>query len=294
MINWDMVGALSTIVTGAVALFALLMSLNPEWIADKKLLNRVQRNRKLKDVCLSIILSRCGILVVESDLASCIKVEYRIEQLGWIQKTHLRVSQDYHPELIALESAGIVGRVEQQRVQQLSLNAFNGYQLTGEGNRFFDKAEKHLLKNFPLFEKPELADNFETTDPNLLRLINNVFLDNYHLAKVKSLQSEILLSAFPNLSIDHPIVSVMFIPVTQVKDNEFAIAFFPGHGNGFEKGMPLSLKPIDRPVNLGEMQFSNLEGSVDTTVVSTAERTDENGQCFTQVGLCYTNEVLNA
>ena len=289
-----MVGALSTIVTGAVALFALLMSLNPEWIADKKLLKRIQRNRKLKDVCLSIILSRCGILVVESDLASCIKVEYRVEQLGWIQKTHLRVSQDYHPELIALESAGIVGRVEQQTMKQLSPNAFDGYQLTGEGNRFLDKVEKHLLKKFPLFEKPKLAEILDTSDPNLLRLFNNIFLDNYHLEKVKSLCSEFVPCAFPNLSIDDPIVPVMFFPVSQVKNNEFAIAFFQGHGYGLETGIPLSLKPINRPVNLGEMQFSNLKGNVDALVVSTTELTDEDGQYFTQVGLCYTNEVLNA
>ena len=217
MINWDMVGALSTIVTGAVAVSALLMSLNPEWIADKKLLRRIQKNRKLKDVCLSIILSRCGILVVESNIASCIKVEYRIEQLGMIQKTHLRVSQDYHPELIALESVGIVGRIEQERVQQLSPNVFNGYQLTGEGNRFFDKAEKHLLKKFPLFEKPKLAELFDTSDPNLFRLINNVFQDDYHLAKVNSLRSEHLLCAFPNLSIHEPVIVVKFFPVGKLE-----------------------------------------------------------------------------
>ena len=128
------------------------------------------------------------ILVVESDLASCIKVEYRVEQLGWIQKTHLRVSQDYHPELIALESAGIVGRVEHQTMKQLSPNAFDGYQLTGEGNRFLDKVEKHLLKKFPLFEKPKLAEILDTSDALTCLGYSTIYSwIIYHLDKVKSL-----------------------------------------------------------------------------------------------------------
>ena len=294
MINWDMVGALSTIVTGALGFFALFASLNPEWIADKKLLRRIQKNRKLKDICLSIVLSKCGVLVVESDMAPCIIVKHRIDRGGWMRKTHLRISDSYQPELLALESAGILGRMENMMTKQWSPDAFEGYQLAWEGVRFFDKVEKHILNQYPLFEKPPLAEVFNSPDPDIIRRLNNIFQDDYHLAKVKSLQSELLLSAFPNLSIDDPIVPVIFFPGSQVKNNEFANAFFPGHGHGFEEGMPLRLKPMMRPVNLGEMQFSNLKGNVDAITVSVTEWIDKEGQCFTDVGMCYTNEVLNA
>ena len=296
--NWDMISALSTIVaallTSTVGLFALFASLNPEWIVDKKLLKRIQRNRKLKDVCLSIVLSRCGVLVLESDTASCIMVKYRTDRNGWVQKTHLRISDSYQPELLALESAGILGRMEQQMVKQWSPNAFEGYQLAWEGIRFFDKIEKHLLKNYPLFEKPELPLQLHSPDPEISWRMSNIFQDEYHLAKVNSLQSHILLSAFPSVSITEPIIPVEFIPASQVKNNEFAIAFFPEHGHGFEKGMLLRLIPIKRPVNLGEMQFFSLKGNVQSIIVSITELMDKDTQHFTRVGMCYTNEVLNA
>ena len=294
MINWDMVSALSTIMTGAVAVFALLVSLNPEWIADKKLLRRIEKNRKLKDVCLSIILSRCGIFVIEYDSASCIIVKYRIEQLGWVRKTHLRVAHVYHPELAALESAGMVRRIEQQTVKQWSPDAFDGFQLTGEGNRFFDKVEKHLLKKYPLFERPELPPQLHSPNPEIIWRMNNIFQDEYHLAKVESLRSEILLCAFPSSSIYEPAIVVKFFPVGKLENNEFASAFFSGHGIGFEIGLPLTLQPTNRPVNLGELQFSNLKGNINATTVSVTEFKNQEGQDYTKVGLCYTNEVLNA
>ena len=296
--NWDMISALSTIVaallTSTIGLFALFASLNPEWIVDKKLLKRIQRNRRLKDVCLSIVLSRCGVLVLESDTASCIMVKYRIDHNGWVRKTHLRISHSYQPELLALESAGILGRLEQQIVKQWSPNAFEGYQLAWQGIRFFDKIEKYLLKKYPLFEKPELPLQLHSPDPEINWRMSNVFQDEYHLAKVNSLQSQILPSAFPSVSITEPIIPVEFIPANQVKSNEFAIAFFPEHGYGFEKDMLLRLIPMKRPVNLGDRQFSSLKGNVEATIVSITELTDKDDQRFTRIGMCYTNEVLNA
>ena len=296
--NWDMISALSTIVaallTSTVGLFALFASLNPEWIADKKLLKRIQRNRKLKDICLSIILSKCGVLVVESDMVPCIMVKYRIERGGWVEKTHLRISDSYQPELLALESTGILGRMEQHMTKQWSPNAFEGYQLAWEGIRFFDKIEKHLLKKYPLFEKPELPPQLHSPNPEINWRMNNIFQDEYHLAKVKSLETELLPCAFPSLSIDEHTVPVKFIPVRRAISNESAVAYFSRRGLGFQEGMLLRLKPIKRPVNLGERQFSNLEGNLEAITVSVAEQTDEDGQCFTCVGLCYTNRVLNA
>lgn len=150
MINWDMVSALSTIaaasITSAVGLTALVLSLNPEWIADRKLLKRIEKKGRLKDVCLSVCLSRCAILTIESDLMPCIIVESRVEQMGYVSKSHLYVSNSYHSEVEELVSSGLLKHLEDQVVSSISKQAIAGYQITGEWLRLSEKLEKRLVR----------------------------------------------------------------------------------------------------------------------------------------------------
>ena len=150
LVNWDMVSALSTIVatvvTATIGLTALILSLNPEWIADTKLLKRVSKKGKLRDVCLSICLSRCGYLAVHSDLASCIIVKAKIGQLGLVDKSHLYVSDSYRSEVEELVSSGLLRNLEEGALTSATAGAYAEYQITGEWLRLSDKIESRLVR----------------------------------------------------------------------------------------------------------------------------------------------------
>ena len=64
--DWDMFGALATIgaavLTGTIASLSLVLSLNPEWIADRKLLKRLEKKAGSK---MYVFLSVC------QDVQSC-------------------------------------------------------------------------------------------------------------------------------------------------------------------------------------------------------------------------------
>ena len=90
-------------------------------------------------------------------------------------------------------------------------------------------------------------------------------------------------------------VPVRFVPIPQVEDDEYAIAYFPGYGYDFEiDSYSMFFKPSSRPVNLGDSQFRNLEGQLSASIVSIREYTDSNKNPITRVGLCYGNDVFNA
>lgn len=268
--------------TSAIGLAALVLSLNPEWIADKKLLKRIEKNGRLKDVCLSIYLSRCGNLVIESDLAPCIIVQSRVERMGFVSKSHLYVSDSYHSEVEELASSGLLRGLEKSAVASISTGAYAGYQITGEWIRLSEKMESRLVK----YRVGESLFSHK-----------GAFIDYYATNKLFSLQMQEVLCVFPDIELkeDWAAVPVLFVPVLQVKGSEFAIAFFPGHEYGFARGYyVMTFQPITRPVNLGESQFDNLEGHLTASIESVEESINPDGQLITRVGLRYTNAVLNA
>ena len=283
--DWDMIGALATIagavVTSTIGSLAIILSLNPEWIADKKLLRRIEKNRRLKDVCLSICISKCGVLVIEQDLTLCIVVQSRAERMGLIVKTHLRVAHGFHSEVEELLSIGLLRRLESDIVNQFSAQAFAGYEITGEWLRLSEKMEEHLIKY--------------RVGESLFSQVGT-FIDDYWMRKVNSLYINDSLCEFPDIRLktNEHLVFVSFVPVLQARNREYAVAFFPGHGYGLSTGSSVTFHPRLRPVNIGEAQFNNLERILSASIETVAETTSPNGQPFTRVGLCYTNEVFNA
>ena len=286
LVNWDMVSALSTIAaavaTSTIGLTALFLSLNPEWIADIKLLKRISKEGKLRDVCLSICLSRCGYLTVHSDLAPCIIVKPSVGQLGLISKSHLYVSDSYRSEVEELVSSGLLKMLEEGSRASVTAGAYAGYQITGEWLRLSKRIENRLVRY-------QVGEN--------LFSYQGAFIDEFASAKVNSLYTTDILCAFPDVEVkgNRVGVSVRFVPVTQIEDDEFAIAYFPGHGYDFGiEFHSMRFQPISRPVNLGESQFYGLQGRLTASIVSVKEYIDSDNQPMTRVGLRYTNSVLNA
>ena len=284
--NWAIIGALATIgaavLTGTIALLSLVLSSNPEWIADRKLLKRLGKKGRIKDVCLSICLSRCSILIIESDMGHGIIVQNKVGKMGLVRKTHLFVTPSYQPEIEELVSSGLLRRLEDSVVSSYSSQAYAGYQITGEWIRLSEKIEDRLVR----YRVGESLFSHEGT-----------FTDLYAWKKVTSLRKEEILCEFPGIELRNDWdgrVPVRFVPILQARNNEFATAFFSGHECGFVEGRVLTFQPMTRPVNLGESQFDNLQGRLTASIVSVKEGIDRDGRPITSVGLCYTGQVLNA
>ena len=221
-------------------------------------------------------------MLIESDMGHGIIVQCEVGKMGIVRKTHLFVTPSYQPEVEELVSSGLLRRLEDSVVLSYSFQAYAGYQITGEWVRLSKKIEDRLVK----YRVGESLFSHE-----------GAFTDLYAWKKVSSLRIEEILCEFQGIELREDWdgrVPVRFIPVSQVRSNKFATAFFAGHEYGFVEGRMLTFQPMTRPVNLGESQFDRLERRLTASIISIEEGIDYDGRPITSVGLCYTGQVLNA